>query len=329
MEDEIKSAMTSPTIMEIAKALASAQGEMSGAKKGSANPFFASKYADLAAVIGAIREPLSKHGIAHTQIPGSDEHGMYLDTILMHASGEWIRGRIRMQIPEKWDKEAKEWVSGDTPQGRGSVISYMRRYSLQAMTGLEAEDDDGNKATGPGEQRRPLPATKPLPKGSYQEAPTVPFPETKAPDNGTKQYSRPAKEAMVTSWREITSHMGTKSGILGKKLGTLIPEAIAMLERKVAEIKSPTKQDSILIAALAMRRAELEKETSLEMLFEKCKALKITLESVVTVNKRMGSKAETFDAIPESEAKALLDDWEGTQAQAFDEMADTLPRGDK
>jgi hypothetical protein len=35
----------------------------------------------------------------------------------------------------------------DDPQKMGSCITYYRRYSLQSLLGLQAEDDDGNKAS--------------------------------------------------------------------------------------------------------------------------------------------------------------------------------------
>lgn len=132
---EVAGMTHSPSLTSIGAALAAAQGEMSGASKSADNPYFKSRYADLAAVIGSVRGPLSKNKIAHIQSPGSDDSGPFLDTLLVHASGEWIRGRLHMK-PVKND-----------PQGIGSVITYLRRYALQAMLGLEAEDDDGNGAT--------------------------------------------------------------------------------------------------------------------------------------------------------------------------------------
>ena len=57
----------SEQIKELATALATAQGEMGSAIKDSDNPFFKSKYADLASVWDACRDPLSKNGFSVVQ----------------------------------------------------------------------------------------------------------------------------------------------------------------------------------------------------------------------------------------------------------------------
>jgi len=133
--------LKSETIGELAKALAAAQGEIENAKKDAENPFFKSKYADLAAVREAYQKPLSKHGLALVQTPSTEftEDGMIVSvtTILMHTSGEWVSGQIRA-IPGKTD-----------PQGIGSCVTYLRRYGAGAITGVAADDDDGNAASTP------------------------------------------------------------------------------------------------------------------------------------------------------------------------------------
>ena len=58
----------SENINELATALAKAQGEMKNAGKTSDNPFFKSKYADLAEILNAVREPLSKYGLSISQL---------------------------------------------------------------------------------------------------------------------------------------------------------------------------------------------------------------------------------------------------------------------
>ena len=130
---------TSEQIHELAAALAKAQGAMESAKKDSANPFFKSLYADLASVVAAIRKPLSDHGLAYVQATDqTDAGGIVVETRLMHASGQWIESRLTM-FPTKSD-----------PQGIGSIITYARRYALQAIVGVPADDDDGNAGSKPG-----------------------------------------------------------------------------------------------------------------------------------------------------------------------------------
>lgn len=129
----------SQTIGELGKALAAAQGEIDNAKKDSENPFFKSKYADLASVRDAFKSALSKHGLAIVQMPKSqiteDATIITVETMLIHSSGEWVKGDLGA-IPVKTD-----------PQGIGSCITYLRRYALSAATGVATEDDDGNAAS--------------------------------------------------------------------------------------------------------------------------------------------------------------------------------------
>lgn len=127
----------SPSIVEIAKALHAAQGEMSGAKKGAANPFFKSKYADLNSVVDAIREPFCNHGLSYSQFPIYEDGSAGVTTILMHASGEWMRDSLTLPVVKK------------DPQAVGSAITYARRYALQSIAGIPSEDDDGNAASQP------------------------------------------------------------------------------------------------------------------------------------------------------------------------------------
>lgn len=124
---------TSTNIGKLFAALAKAQVEIKGAAKDATNPHYKSKYADLASVVDAAR-PLAKHGIATVQVPFSENGEIGVTTILGHDSGEWISGRLSVK-PLKLD-----------PQGAGSVLTYLRRYSLAAMAGIAPEDDDGEAA---------------------------------------------------------------------------------------------------------------------------------------------------------------------------------------
>lgn len=133
---------TSVELKNLSAALATAQAEMEGAKKDANNPFFKSKYADLAAVWEACRGPLTKNGLAVVQTPSSDEAGnVCVTTMLLHSSGEWIRDTVTMKPKE------------NSPQGIGSTITYARRYALAAIAGVAPEDDDGEAAQGRGSSK--------------------------------------------------------------------------------------------------------------------------------------------------------------------------------
>lgn len=125
----------SDSIKELAAALNKAQAEMSGAKKKGNNPFFKSKYADLNAVVDAVRIPFCDNGLSYSQFPIMEENRVGVETILMHESGEWISSKLLLPCTKQ------------DPQAAGSAITYARRYALQAIAGIPAEDDDGNSAT--------------------------------------------------------------------------------------------------------------------------------------------------------------------------------------
>ena len=126
---------TSDTITKIADALVKAQSAMKPALKDSRNPHFNSRYADLASVWDAIREPLTSNGLSVIQMVGSNElEKTTLTTRVTHVSGEWIEST--WQIP----------VGKQDPQGLGSAISYARRYALASAIGVVQDDDDGNAA---------------------------------------------------------------------------------------------------------------------------------------------------------------------------------------
>lgn len=129
----------SATISEFATAFSKAQGQMVNASKSADNSFFNKAYADLAAIVDAIKKPLADNGLCYVQTTDISREGeVIVETTLLHNSGEWISSLLAMR-PVKTD-----------PQGIGSCLTYARRYALQTIMGLAAEDDDGNAASGTG-----------------------------------------------------------------------------------------------------------------------------------------------------------------------------------
>lgn len=124
----------SESIKNLAIAMCKAQNEMGGAVKDKANPFFKSSYADLSAVVQAVKDPFANNGISYVQFPIEEGGRIGVETILMHESGEFLSHKFTVQL------------SKQDAQGAGSAITYCRRYSLQAVAGIPSEDDDGNAA---------------------------------------------------------------------------------------------------------------------------------------------------------------------------------------
>lgn len=139
-------------IGEIAGALAKAQGEMQNAPLNKVNPHFKAKYADLAAIRDAVIPALSKHGIAAVSSTEYEDGRLILRTTLIHSSGQYLDATYPLPV--------------DKPQVMGSAITYAKRYTLAALCGIAAdEDDDANAANDAGTAK----AGKPV-----KEVPTEP-----------------------------------------------------------------------------------------------------------------------------------------------------------
>jgi hypothetical protein len=128
---------TSETMTKISAALLNAQKEMDNATKGAKNPFFKSSYADLNAIREAVIPPLNKNGISVWQPMVHKDGKSFIRTVFLHESGEFISSDTEIVTAKVND-----------PQAHGSGISYARRYGLQALASVGAEDDDGEKAMG-------------------------------------------------------------------------------------------------------------------------------------------------------------------------------------
>jgi len=128
--------METPIGKNIASAFVKAQRAFGPALKTSTNPHFRSKYADLSNCIEAVIDALNANGIGLMQRTYESKDGVMVETIFVHESGEVMECGL-LHVP----------AAKQDPQGYGSALTYARRYSLLAATGLAPEDDDGNSAS--------------------------------------------------------------------------------------------------------------------------------------------------------------------------------------
>jgi hypothetical protein len=150
------------SINEIATALSLAQGEINNAEKTSENPFFKSKYADLAVVLNCVRPVFAKYGLSIVQIPSFTDGKVTVQTIIMHKSGQKIEGSLALPVAKQ------------DAQGVGSAITYARRYAIAAMAGIAQEDDDAQEAVKPVKKDiKPEPAKVTKPKAEPVESESV------------------------------------------------------------------------------------------------------------------------------------------------------------
>jgi hypothetical protein len=144
----------SEQVGELVAALAKAQAEFTPALKDSKNPYYDSKYADLAAVIGAVRPALNKHGVILTQDISADlERQVAIVRTSLYHGEQFFEIEIEAPAKGQSKKDENSGVPGTKfdVQTIGTGTLYLRRYSVAAICGLAAEDDeedDGNSLDG-------------------------------------------------------------------------------------------------------------------------------------------------------------------------------------
>jgi hypothetical protein len=191
---------TSEQLNEIGAALANAQAELSTAKKDSSG--YGYNYSDLASVLATAKPVLEKNGLSVTQLVGkSTLTEVSLTTILLHKSGQFISEESSIGIPEM--------NKINVTQKAGAAISYLRRYSLQAILGMASEDNDAST------DARPIPqATSGLARTNLEPSGST-LTVTKSTDAPPKMTDTQAKETVKAPSFSRNKTKTTSSNDLG------------------------------------------------------------------------------------------------------------------
>lgn len=115
------------------------QQEIGAISKDAKNPFYNSKYFDVNSLIKQLNPLLEKHKILLSQ----PTRGRKVFTILKCIESE-TNDMAWLKIPK----------SITDPQKKLACITYYRRGTLTSLLGLQAEDDDGNTASGVTEEKK-------------------------------------------------------------------------------------------------------------------------------------------------------------------------------
>jgi hypothetical protein len=218
--------MKSDNISSLAAALSAAQAEIRPAQFNATNPFLKNKYADLGSVIEAARGPMQKHGLAVSQQVIGDGESIGVVTILMHSSGEWLESSVSLPLGEERGKSQA--------QVAGSIITYLRRYSLASALGIYADEDNDGDTAQP--VRKPEAVRPPVPAAP---APAV-------PTNGNAPMTLAEAEAVTNAE--------------GVKYGELDVEKLSHMANTISKIKSPTAEhEKKLLAIQIILKARAEK----------------------------------------------------------------------
>lgn len=230
----------------IATAMVKAQKEFGPALKSSTNPYFTSKYADLAACVEAVIDALNNNGIALIQKCHESDTGVNVETLLLHESGESLSCGV-LHVP----------ASKQDPQGYGSALTYARRYSLMAACGIAPEDDDGNAASRTA--RNPLdsipklaglPIPTPAPKVDLETIKEdIPSGvKTTLPSPGSVRLEIPGKDAIECKNIEefISSYNTVADKVANSKL------ALADKQKKLLEFNALNKTTIEMLSPIQM-----------------------------------------------------------------------------
>lgn len=131
----------------LSAALVAATAELTVVEKGrTANAgSYSYDYADLGDIVKVTRPKLAEHGIALLTPVCDHGDGFAVTVIFLHTSGE-----ERQFGP-------LSFARGRDAQATGSLITYFRRYAVQAALGIATgDDDDGATAQEAPPQQRPL-----------------------------------------------------------------------------------------------------------------------------------------------------------------------------
>lgn len=225
---------------QLATALAQFQSEMRSVPKThratvptKSGSEYSYVYADLADTVEAAAPLLSARGLSVTQAPGWVDGTDVLTTRVMHSSGQWVEGTMRL------------FLSKEDPQSHGSALTYARRYAYCAALGIVAdEDDDGASAT-----RRAASSAHQVPRGSVRRAPSRPPHD---PETGELRQAN-AKGASEAQLRFLAK-LGARRGLSDDGLVTF---ASATSGREISSLADlSTAEASAAIDALQVVDAE-------------------------------------------------------------------------
>ena len=119
------------------KKLLEVQKEIGAIIKDSKNPFYKSSYFDINALLDVVKPSLNKRDLLLLQpLSTITEYPVIITMLIDTETGEKLE--FPFLLP-----------AGLTPQNMGSAITYYRRYCLQSLLGLQAQDDDANGTLEP------------------------------------------------------------------------------------------------------------------------------------------------------------------------------------
>ena len=126
------------------------------------------KYANLKDILEVVTPALTQSGLVLTQTfepPVEPSLPPVLITKLIHVSGDYIESKLPMIIPKG---------RGNAMHDFGGAITYLKRYALLPILGLEADmEEQPERLDDDGDRFSPEPVSKPATKSKPAAAPAV------------------------------------------------------------------------------------------------------------------------------------------------------------
>lgn len=229
---------------KIAAALAKAQGAFSDVAKNktvkmrgetaAGKPYeIAFKYADLAAIINAVKKPLSENGLAHTFTADVSGSIASVTALLIHSSGESLSTTISSAMP-------KDKFGNVDIKKLGIHLTYLRRYSLQMLLDVVGDDDadaDGNDMAGDMDEAAEYAAEQ---KRKFNADPkNQPYRPETSPDTGPKPISADQKKRLLMA-ADLENFKGIKNTLTEMVKTLTFADADTLLK----SLRSETAKDS-------------------------------------------------------------------------------------
>ena len=219
-------------------ALSAAQAEFKAVAFDATNPFLKNRFATLGACIESTKSILAKHGLSVTQQPTGGLTSIGVLTTLRHKSGEQTASEILLPLAEEKGKSQA--------QVAGSIITYLRRYSLSGVLGLYADEDNDGHSTQPEPIHKTQTPTPRVTVGTMVKNPDAPKSLLKSftPDDRVRFIEKLLKMIAPISPVELQEY-AEKAGIImpNESADTdwplnKMPQSKKELESLVSKIKS-------------------------------------------------------------------------------------------
>ncbi len=234
--------ITSEKTDAIAAALSKAQAVMEPATKSSTNPFFHSKYANLAEVWDTCRKPLTDNGLCFVQAIGADKT-TFSGTAPNNKMYIWLTVTSRLlHVSEQYFEDAISMPVEADPQSVGKITTYLRRYAQMALCGIAPADDDGEEAAGRGQasQQQTRPIAQPI--KSEPAAREAPVASTKPVAATAPAQPMQQAQTVPASLQELCARAHTDYGltpsVLAKEASVELAVQITDIGRVWAQISS-------------------------------------------------------------------------------------------